>query len=1168
MKLVEFSVSNPVKVTVGVVLLCIFGTLGLLSVPVQLTPDVSKPIISVYTRWPGASPAEVEKEIIQRQEEQLHGIEGLRTLEAECRDGAGDIDMEFRVGTDMREALIKVNNALGQITRYPDDALRPRVRTVNIDDSPVCWMALVPLPPTRAEVEAFLKNHPELRSVLQKCMHGDQVDMPTLYRLAQHDPRLEPLVAHCPDPRKLRLFAEDVIEAELRRVPHVANANVYGGQYPRLEVQIDPARLAARGITIAQLREALVRANKDTAGGDIWEGKRRYVIRTLGQFTSPEQVRRVIVAYRDGSPVLVQDVARVRLAYGKPLGVVRQRGMPSIAVNVQKESDANVLEVMEGVRAKVEQLNRTVLAPRGLKLEIVSDQTTYIYSSVRLVRNNIFVGGALAVLVLWFFLRRLRPTLIVALSIPISVVGSFLVIHLLGRSINVITLAGLAFAVGMVVDAAIVVLENIFSHYQRGTPPRLAADRGTTEVWGAILASTLTTLAVFVPVVFVEEQAGQLFRDLAIAISAAVALSMIVSLTVIPTASAGILQTTAGTRRGKALPAADEPARADTLLGRFTAWVVRLTDALQQGAISWPWRVVLLGVLAAGIGCFLPGEFRPWGEYLLWRPSLMGLAAGAGLLLLLAPVVFKMPRLGLVVAMIVASLGFSWRMMPGAEYLPEGNRNLVYARIMPPPGYNLEKMIQLAEVIEERLRPYWEAAPGSPEEARLQGPRIANFFLVARNTGMFMGGRAVDPARAGELVEVFRRATQGLPDVVAFVGQSSLFERSISGGRTIDIQIVGHDLEKLMSLGREIMGQLQQMFPPETTRTALRPIPALEFSTPELRIQPDLVKAAELGISTDELGYAIDALVDGAYVGRYWHQNRQIDLVITAPEELVPRTQAVEQLPIGTPGGEVVPLAAVASLKATTGPDRIVRIDRQRAVTVQVKPGPQIALEDAMNRIQQEIVAPLQASGRLEGGRYQIRLGGTADELRQMISALGGSMLLAVVITYLLLAGLYESFLYPLVIMVSVPMAAVGGFLGLRLLNLVKLQPLDTLTMLGFIILVGTVVNNAILIVNQALVLIRQKQMPHRQAVTEAVRGRVRPILMSTMTTLLGMLPLVLFPGAGSELYRGLGSVVLGGLLLSTVFTLVLVPMLFTLTYETQLRLTRRLRPPAAEPAG
>ncbi len=1146
MKLVDFAVHNPVKVTVGVVLLCIFGLLGLLSVPVQLTPDVSKPVISVYTSWPGASPAEVEKEIIEPQEEQLRGIEGMRKLEAECRDGAGDIDMEFRVGTDMREALVKVTTALSQITRYPEDARRPRVRTVNIDDSPVCWLALTPLPPRREEVEAFLAQHPQLRPVVQKALRGSEVDMPTLYRLAQEHPELWPFVAHCPDPQKLRLFAEDVIEAALERLPKVANSNVYGGQLPRLEVVVDPARLAARGITIGQLRQALLRQNKDTTGGDVWEGKRRYVIRTLGQFSSVEQVENVIVTHRDGAPVLVKDVAQVRLAYAKPTGMVRQRGMPSLAINVQKENDANVLEVMNAVRAEIERLNRTVLAPRGLRLEIVADQTTYIYSATRLVRNNIFVGGVLAVLVLWLFLRHLRSTLIVALSIPISVIGSFLVIHLLGRSINVITLAGLAFAVGMVVDAAIVVLENIFSHYQRGAPAPVAAVRGTSEVWGAILASTLTTLAVFVPVVFVQEQAGQLFRDLAIAISAAVALSMVVALTVIPTASAGILQ------RFQPLNAPNHPSRSVTLGRRFTQAVVRLTQVLQQGQFGPAWRGAFVVVFVLGLGALLPGKFRPWGEYRVWVPHWEAVAVALVVALPAAWLLWRMPRLGLAVAMIVGSLGLSWRMMPGAEYLPEGNRNLVYARILTPPGYNLEKMVQLAQVIESRLRPYWEAAPGSPEEAQLQGPRIANFFLVARNTGMFMGGRAVDPLRAGELVEVFRQATSGLPGVVAFVGQSSLFERSISGGRTIDIQIVGDDLEKLMSLGREVMEQLQRMFPPESTQTAIRPIPALELATPELRIQPLTAKAAELGISTQELGYAIDVLVDGAYAGRYWHQGRQIDLVITAPEHLAQRTQALAQLPIGTASGQVVPLGAVARLELTTGPDRIVRIDRRRAVTIQVKPGPQIALEDAMNRIWQEVVQPLYASGRLEGGRYQIHLGGTADELRQMISALGGSMLLAVVITYLLLAGLYESFVYPLVIMVSVPMAAVGGFLGLRVLNLFKLQPLDTLTMLGFIILVGTVVNNAILIVNHALVLIRQRGMPYQEAVLQAVQGRVRPIFMSTTTTLLGMFPLVLFPGAGSELYRGLGSVVLGGLLLSTVFTLVLVPMLFTLTYEFQ----------------
>jgi len=312
----------------------------------------------------------------------------------------------------------------------------------------------------------------------------------------------------------------------------------------------------------------------------------------------------------------------------------------------------------------------------------------------------------------------------------------------------------------------------------------------------------------------------------------------------------------------------------------------------------------------------------------------------------------------------------------------------------------------------------------------------------------------------------------------------------------------------------------------------------------------------------------VAALVDGTYVGYYHHEGERINLVITAPEDAADQIQDLASLPlaVGNSGGQTVPLSAVADIRAASGLDRLVRIDRQRAITLIVTPGESIILEDATRRINDEIIEPIRQSGRLEGGRYHIHLGGTADELSKMRDALSGSMLLAVAITYLLIAALYESFLYPLVIMISVPMAAVGGFAGLHMLNFFTIQKLDTLTMLGFIILLGTVVNNAILIVNQALVNIRQHGMDHREAVTQSVRGRIRPIFMSTLTTCLGMLPLVLFPGAGSELYRGLGSVVLGGLLVSTVFTLILVPMLFTLMYETRQHLLARYASPADGP--
>ncbi len=1191
MRISDFSISNPVKVAVGVILIILFGMIALFDVPVQLTPEVTKPVVSVSTNWPGRSPEEIEQEIIERQEEQLKSIEGMTDFQSESRQGRGEIDMEFEVGSDMNEILVKIASALQQIRDYPEDAERPRLRTVNVNDSPIAWMSLVPLPPTRDELDAYLVTHPELTEVVQKAVRGDVVDMPTLFTLSKQHPTLVPLVENRADPTQLRDYAEDVIKPAFERLDGVANSNIYGGEDRQLQVVIDPAKLAARRITVPQLRAALTAQNVDMSAGEIWDGNRAYPVRTLGQFDSLQEVESVVVAMRDGSPVFVRDIAQVRLGLSRPDGFMNQRGMPALGANVQKEEGANVLDVMERVKATINELNRSELNPRGLELVQVSDQTTYINSATTLVQSNIIVGGILAVIVLLIFLQSARSTFVVALAIPISVIGTFLVMWQLGRSINVISLAGMAFAVGMVVDNAIVVLENIFRHYQAGEPPHIAASRGTSEVWGAVLASTLTTLAVFVPVVFVEEQAGQLFRDIAIAISAAVALSLLVSLTVIPAASSLVLSRRNRFAKTEAfshlsdeeiadaeLPAAalhngqhadeeDEPTSHSTI-GRlrnrigsgFRDRLLALTDRLQAGRIGNMAVIVITAMFFAGMWCLMPSRQIDISETRYFSvPTMLGLAAAVVATLLFAAMAYRARRLAVVLMIVTLAVGLSYRIMPGTEYLPEGNQNLVVANVTPPSGYSIEKMNEIASIIENRLRDHWELEPGSPEaKEKIDDLHFENFFTFTRGSGMFMGARASDPARAAELVPVISKATADIPGVIAFAGQSSLFSRGLSGGRTIDIEITGDNLEKLIRLGGQIQNEVTALYPRET-ETSVQASPSLDLGSPEIHIRRNLEKASELGLTTADLGYTINAYVDGAYAGDYWEQGQKIDLVITAPGEAAERMQHLNDFPVSTPNGQIVRLADIATITPSSGPDEIVRIDRERAITIQVKPGPHIALEDAMNRIENEVIQPIRESGELESGRYQIRLGGTADELRQMISALGASMLLALVITYLLIAGLYESFLYPFVIMVSVPMAAVGGFLGLRVLNIFKEQPLDTLTMLGFIILIGTVVNNAILIVDQSLVLIRKENKPHRVAVRESVKARVRPIFMSTMTTLLGMLPLVLFPGAGSELYRGLGSVVLGGLALSTVFTLILVPMLFTLMYEAQLNVREKL---------
>ena len=1163
MQISNFSIQNPVKVAVGVILVWLFGLIALFQIPVQLTPEVARPMLSVRTTWAGASPEEIEREIVSQQEEQLQDVEGMIDFRSECGEGVGTIEMEFEVGTDLDAALVRVNKRLAQVREYPPEADEPVIRTVSINSSSIAYFALIALAPTHEEVRSFAEDYPDLQADLTPLLAQPTIDLPRLTRLALQHPELHELIKHNPDPLRMKRFAQDVIAARFQRIDGVAAAEVRGGRNDEARIVVDPERLAARKITITQLRDALLADNKDVSGGDIWEGKSRYLVRTLGSFSSPSQIENVIVAQRDGAPVLIGDVAEVRLAHAKPDGVARQRGVNSLSLSVQRKEGANVMEVMAGIRRETELLNANELKAQGLELIQSYDETVYIESATKLVRDNIFMGGVLAALVLFVFLRNGRSTLVVVLAIPISAVGTFLVVRLLGRSINVISLAGMAFAIGMVVDAAIVVLENIYTHYQRGENAFVAASRGTSEVWGAVLASTLTTLAVFLPVIFIQEEAGQLFRDISIAISAGVSISLLVSLTVIPSAAGQLLR-----RRAKQQTAAltdKNPTPLNwfqTLLDQLAVWgqrgvdrIVAATDYLQAGELSHRARRVVFASFALGALAWVPLEYASLNAWPWYYPVPHG---GALLVALLVCLAFawllrRAVRPAIVLMMVIVAMGFSYRLMPEAEYLPTGNKNLVFARLQPPPGYNVEQMQRLAERVEDRLRVYWETDPRHRDANALDGPPIESLFVVSRPGGtLFMGARSVDPDRAADLVPVLRRATDGLPGIMNSVSQASLFERGMGTGRTVDIEITGPDLRRLVGLGEQIMNQVRVMFPIET-ETSIQPIPSLEMGSPELHVRPNAVKAAERGITTVDLGYTVSALVDGAYAGPYWHEGKEIDLVIFGNNEYARRTQDIAQLPMATPSGELIAVADVSDVSLSTGPEQINRIDRERAITIRVGPGPEISLEGAILRIQAEILDPIIRSGELGTG-YNFRLAGTADKLNQMRTAMTGGLILALVITYLLLAGLYESFLYPIVIMVSVPMAAVGGFLGLRILNLFTVQRLDTLTMLGFIILIGTVVNNAILIVDQALWLIRSEQADHRVAVRESVRGRVRPIFMATLTTLLGMMPLVLFPGAGSELYRGLGSVILGGLLVSTCVTLFLVPLLFSLTYEARIR--------------
>ncbi len=1138
---IEACIRNPVKVSVAVLIVVLFGGISLFRMPMQLTPEVQIPTISLQTRWPGASPQEVEQEIIQEQEIQLKSVEGVMKMTSESSDSSGSITLEFNDGTDMGEALLKVNSRLQQVREYPEDADEPVISTSDSADSPIAWFILSPVMTPLDDLLAFQKQYPQWASLLAPVVeaypHNSGLAMLRLRNLVRDHPEIVELQSLAPpdiDVEKMRKFCEDVIEARFERIDGVSNSNVIGGRDPELRVTVNPHQLAARQLTILDIRNALREQNKDTSGGDFWEGKRRYVVRTMGQFRSIAQVEGQVIAVRGGIPVYVRDVAEVSLSYKKPTGFVRRFGANSIAINAQRDHGANVLEVMRELRLANQELNAGLLKDQQLLLTQVYDQTDYIYSAMGLVNTNMLFGGLLTIGVLLVFLRSGRSTFVIALAIPICLISTFLVLHLLGRSLNVISLAGLAFAVGMLVDNAVVVLENIHRHYQRGEAPFQAAELATKEVWGAVIASTLTTLAVFLPVLFIEEEAGQLFRDIALAISAAVAASLLVSVTVIPTATARLLS-------ARRLNGAD-PGNANATLADEK--IASENGASQQNAAPRPthWLAGLDRFGAAFVESVV--GINRWIQQAMWR------------------------KLTVVALLVGVSIGASWALRPQVEYLPTGNRNLVFGIILPPPGYNLDQLAKLGQTVEDELRPYWDIDPASPEAAKLPYPVIGDFFYVARGRSVFLGVRAADPTKAAKLLPLISKVGAKLPGAFIFASQSSLFGRGLSAGRTIDVEITGPEIEELVSLGGRIIGEVRQVVPQAQTR----PVPSLDLSSPEIHVIPKLLQAAEMGIRNADIGYTVDALVDGAYVTDYFIGGDKIDLVIMGDEQYAQRTQDLEALPIATPGGQLIPLAALATVVLSSGPEQINHRERQRAITIEVSPPENISLEAAIASIQREILTPLRQSGGLKPG-YNINLSGTADKLRDTWDALKWNVVLALLITYLLMAALFESWAYPLVIIFTVPLGAVGGIAGLKFLGYYlqlrgePAQMLDVLTMLGFVILIGTVVNNAILIVHQSLNLMRNDGMAPRLAILESVRTRIRPIFMTTTTTVLGLAPLVFFPGAGSELYRGLGAVVLGGLLVSTVFTLVLAPTLFSLMLDFKDWRQGPANPPAPEQA-
>jgi len=1007
----------------------LFGIIGLFGMPYQLSPSVTEPEITVSTTWPGATPYEIERDIIEEQEKVLKGIPGLLEMESSSFNNQGTITLRFKIGTEVDEALLRVSNKVNEVRSYPENVERPIINASGSATSPVIWTILKTLPGNDRPVATY------------------------------------------------RTYFENDVRQHIERVEGVADLFIGGGTEREMHVVIDPVRMAAYGLTVGDIAGVLASENVNVSAGTMGLDRRNYRIRTVGTFNSPEDIRNVVISSTGQRRVLVSDVADVMYGFEPPTVAMLHNATDGMAVGIKPEPGTNILELTNRTEKVVNDLNENKLKDQGIYLDWVYDQRPYITGAIGLVQKNIIIGGILAVTVLVIFLRSASSTIVVATAIPISVIGTFIMLGLLGRTLNVISLAGISFAVGMLVDNAIVVLENIDRHRKMGKSPYAASYDGASEVWGAILASTVTTVAVFLPVVFIQEEAGQLFRDIAIAITCSVTLSLFVSISVIPMLSKQ-LYALAGIRGGGNVGGA-----AGAKLSSVAAVGNRISNAY-MALISGVLRSVTTRIIAV-----------------------VALTAFAVLSVVL--------------------------LFPKMEYLPQGNRNLVINILIPPPGLSYEERDDIGKHIFEVVKPHLKQESGGL-------PAIKNMFYVGSEQIMIFGGISEDDRRVKELLPLFKRTIFSIPGMFGISTQASIFERRIGRGRTIDVDISGEDMGAIVRAAGTMFGMAMGAL----EGAQVRPLPSLELLYPEVRFAPDRERLRAAGLTTEDLGVAVDVMMDGRKIGEFKEEGqKKIDLVLMAPESETGTPEQLFSSQIVVPGGGTVPVSSVATIERTYGMPEIRHLERKRTVTLQITPPEAIPLEQAMDTIREGIIPQVEAKGLLRG--LDVQLSGAADKLSETRRSLQWNFLLAAFITYLLMSALFANFLYPLIIMFTIPLAGAGGFIGLKLVNIfIAQQQFDILTMLGFVILIGVVVNNAILIIHQSLNNVRLHGMDHTEAVIDSTRTRIRPIYMSALTSIFGMLPLVVAPGPGSELYRGLGSVVLGGLAFSTIFTLFVIPAL------------------------
>jgi hydrophobic/amphiphilic exporter-1 (mainly G- bacteria), HAE1 family len=1126
MKLIDIATRRRVTILMFTVAVLLFGLVSLSRLPVNLLPDLSYPTLTVRTEYPGAAPAEIENLLTRPIEEAVGVVRGVRLVRSVSRAGQSDVTLEFAWGTPMDYAALDVREKL-EVLQLPLDAERPVLLRFDPSTEPVLRLALRRRDAERAEDGAAARAAESAGAARPQAQSQAQPRPPL--------PVLPPASAGLGDEelKILRRYSDDQLKKELETIGGVAAVKISGGLEDEIQVLVDQYRLAQLRLGSDEIARRLRAENVNLSGGRLEEGTQQFLVRTVNEFASVEQIANAIIATRESRPIYLKDIADVRQGAREREAITRVDGREAVELAVYREGDANIVAVARDVERRLGRIRD--MLPADLELVKTYDQSVFIRNAINEVIGAAAIGGLLATLVLYLFLRSAWTTAIIAISIPVSVVATFALMYGGNVTLNIMSLGGIALAIGMLVDNSIVVLESIARKRELGAGVLDAARGGTKEVSTAVVASTLTTIAVFFPLVFVEGVAGQLFRDQALTVTFALLVSLAVALTLIPMlASLGVRiggrnrpvgSSTISPGEGLAThpPVAHSPGRASTEGYVPRTRIGRAAQRARRTVLTGGARLLLLG--AAFV---LGGTARLLGALL--APIVKAFNA------LYARVAAAYPRvLGWSLAHRAAVVGTALALLGsaallgrglGVELIPQLSQGEFNVEVKLPPGTPLDRADEairqldaVARTLPSVERTYAVAGTGNrldtnPDETGENGGTL--------NVVLSSGATRADEARA---MNALRDWLDGQPGVQHRFSRPELF----TFATPIEIEVAGFDLDDLRRVSTRIatlMGDSPRFADVETT---------MELGHPEIRIRFDHDRAARLGLRVDQVADTVVRQVRGEVATRYTRDDRKIDVLVRADESQRASVEHIGRL-IVNPGAErPVTLEAVADLDVAIGPSEIRRISQQRVAVV------------SANLRFGDLGAAAEEAGRLAGqvplpAGTTVRIAGQNDEMQRSFDSLMLALALAVFLVYLVMASQFESLLHPFVILFTIPLALVGAVYALVLAG----ATISVVVLIGLIMLAGIVVNNAIVLITRVNQL-REEGATRHDALLEAGKARLRPIVMTTLTTTLGLLPLALGLGEGAEMRAPMAITVIGGLLASTLLTLIVIPVVYSL---------------------